>query len=236
MYAPQYRNKLSGLSQYDYRPETHAYFPVAHFDEVVQEGGWTFGRKDQGYVALWSWRPTSWRSGQPEVFQNGGLDFDLVATGGATNVWIVECGSQSEWASFEAFREAFLSPPNPNAPAEPRITVVGPLPDAGGDPFPDGFDVTYTSPSQGVVSFAWTGPLVVDGEEIPISGYKRFDNAYAQVEFDDTRYEVSDGEFSLLLDFETNTRETAAPNLRKDALARLASIWLPLVNKINGTP
>ena len=179
MYAPQYRNKLSGLSQYDYRPETHAYFPVAHFDEVVP--------------------------------------------GGATSVWIVECGSQSEWASFEAFREAFLSPPNPNAPAEPRITVVGPLPDAGGDPFPDGFDVTYTSPSQGVVSFAWTGPLVVDGEEIPISGYKRFDNAYAQVEFDDTRYEVSDGEFSLLLDFETNTRETAAPNL-------------PLVNKINGTP
>ena len=237
IYAPQYRAKLSGLSQYDYRAETHAYFPVAHFDEVVQEGGWTFGRKDEGYVALWSWRPTSWRSGQPEVFQNGGLDFDLVATGGATNVWIVECGSQSEWASFEAFREAFLKPPSPNDPAQPRITVVGPLPDADGDHFPDGFDVSYISPSQGAVTFGWTAPLVVDGEEIPLSGYKRFDNAYAQVEFDDTRYEVSDGKFSLLLDFATNSRETTAPpELRDEALARFADIWMRIVNKINGAP
>ena len=47
---------------------------------------------------------------------------------------------------------------------------------------------------------------------------------------------MSDGEISLLLDFETNTREAGAPNLRKDALARLASIWLPFVDKINGTP
>ena len=26
------------------------------FDEVVQQNGWTFGRRGNGYVALWSWR------------------------------------------------------------------------------------------------------------------------------------------------------------------------------------
>jgi hypothetical protein len=237
IYAPQYQAKLSGLDQFDYRQETHAYFPVAHFDEVVQEGGWTFGRKDGGYVALWSFRPTSWRSGQPEVFQNGGLDFDLVATGGATNVWIVECGSAAEWGDFAAFRAAFLHPPNPAAPAEPRVAATGPLPDAGGDGFVDGFDVAYVSPSQGLVTFGWTAPLVVDGEEIPLGGYKRFDNAYAQVEFDDTRYEVSDGEFSLLLDFATDTRETSAPpEVRDEALAIFADVWTRLAQKINGGP
>jgi len=123
IYAPQYTARLSGLTQFDYRQETHAYFPVAHFDEVAQEAGWTFGRKDDGYVALWSWRPTRWRGGQPEVFQNGGLDFDLVATGSATNVWIVECGSTAEWGDFASFRAAIL--------AAPPVVVDGPLADAG---------------------------------------------------------------------------------------------------------
>lgn len=234
IYAPQYRRPLPG---YDYRQETHAYFPVAHFDEVVQEGGWTFGRKDDGYVALWSFRPTSWRRGQPEVFQNGGLDFDLVATGGATNVWIVECGSAEEWGDFAAFRAAFLLPPNPAAPADPRVAVVGPLPDAGGDGLPDGFDVAYVSPSQGLVTFGWTAPLVVNGREVPLAGYDRFENPYVQVAFDDTRYEISDGEFSLLLDFASDTRQAAAPpGVRDDARSRLADVWAALLAELGGTP
>jgi hypothetical protein len=234
IYAPQYKQPLPG---YGYRQETHAYFPVAHFDEVVQEGGWTFGRKDDGYVALWSFRPTSWRGGQPEVFQNGGLDFDLVAEGGATNVWVVECGSAGEWGDFAAFRGAFLAPPDPMNPMAPRVGVVGPLPDAGGDGLPDGFDVAYVSPSQGLVTFGWTAPLVVDGQEVPLAGTKRFDNPYVQVEFDDTRYEVSDGEFSLLLDFDSDTREASAPpELRDEAQARFADVWAALVAALGGAP
>jgi hypothetical protein len=207
IYAPQYRPRLQGLTQFDYRAETHAYFPVAHFDEVVQEHGWTFGREGDAYVALYSFLPTAWRGNKPEVFQNGGLDFDLVAGGSASNVWIVELGSAEEWSDFAAFRAAFAPPPGP----DPRVAVSGPRPDAGGDGLADGYDVAYLSPSRGLVTFGWEAPLVVDGQEIPLVHDKRFDNRYAQVDFDATRYEISDGSYSLLLDFATDTREASAP-------------------------
>jgi len=71
IYAPQYPS-TPGLG-FGYRNETHAYFPHAHLDEVVQVGSWTFGRKDDAYVALYSWRETEWRGGQPDVFENADL-------------------------------------------------------------------------------------------------------------------------------------------------------------------
>lgn len=201
IYAPQFQSGTSfNLDPFRYRNETHAYFPHAHFDEVVQEGSWTFGRKDDGYVALFSHQPTAWRSGQPEVFQNAGLPFDLVADG-AQNVWIVECGSAAEWGSFEGFR---------NAVSDAPITIT-PVADQDADSFPDGFDVAYASPTHGMMTFGWHAPLTVEGVGVvPLADHPRFDNRYVQTDFDDRRYEVSDGDWSLLLDFDTGER-VAAP-------------------------
>ncbi len=201
LYAPQYAGFAPlGLV---YLEETHAYFPQAHFDEVVQEvvdgGNWTFGRKDATYVALFSLNPTVWREGRPEVFENGDLPFDLAAEGSAQNVWILEMGSKRESGSFEAFRAAI-------AAASVETTPVA---DQEGDGLPDGFDVVYDSPSQGLISFGWHAPLVVDGEEIALDDYPRFDNPFVQTSFDDTRYHVSDGEYHLLLDFALSERGTA---------------------------
>jgi hypothetical protein len=192
IYAPQYQ-ALPGLG-FGYRNETHAYFPHAHFDEVMQQGSWTFGRKGDAYVGLYSWRPTEWRGGQPEVFQNGGLDFDLVAPGGSRNVWITECGSLAEWPDgFEAFANALAS-----APVDVRTTV-------------EAFRVVYTSPTRGNLELGWDGPLQVDGVEHALSDYPRMDNPFTHVDFDDTRYEVSDGDYGLVLDFEQDLREASAP-------------------------
>jgi hypothetical protein len=200
IYAPQYAdNVLAGL--FRYRNETHAYFPTAHFDEWLQEGHWTFGRKGDAYVALFSHLPTAWRSTQPQLFENAGQPFDLVAAGSAQNVWIVELGSRSTWGSFANFV----------AVVSDSAVVVTPLGDAAGDGFTDGFDVAYGSPSLGTISFGWHAPLVVEGVEQPLSGYPRYDNPYARTEFDDTRYEISDGAFSLLLDFASAERVAAAP-------------------------
>lgn len=213
IYAPQYTpNPLVPLSL---RDETHAYFPHAHMDEVVQEGPWTFGRKDDGYVALYSWRPTFWRGGQPEVFQNAGLDFDLVAPGGATNVWIVQCGSADEWpGGFEEFREAIAA-----STVEVTPTAVA-------------FDVRFESPRPGrdlrELALGWEGPLLVDGAPHALEGYPRMDNPFVQVDFLDTRYEVSDGEYSLVLDFANDLREGSAPQLFPDRprLPRFLLEWL----------
>jgi hypothetical protein len=203
IYAPQY----TPVSSYgfDYRQETHAYFPWAHFDgDPVQEGQWTFGRKGNGYVALYSLLPTEWRSGQPEVFENGGLPFDLVAPGSPRNVWIVECGSAAEWGTFEAFR---------NAVGSASVTTT-PLGDEDGNGSPDGFDVEYDSPSLGVMTFGWHAPLTVAGREVPIADYPRFENPYVQTGFDERRYEISTERYRLLLDFETGER--VAEKLEKD--------------------
>jgi hypothetical protein len=201
IYAPQY---YSGtpllLDGFFYRQETHAYFPHAHFDEVVQTGPWTFGRKGSGYVALFSHLPTTWRDGQPDVFENAGQPFDLVAEGSAQNVWIVECGDQARWGSFATFQDAVASA---------EITVT-PIPDQDGDFFADGFDVSYASPSQGLVTFGWHAPLVVGGSEIELAGYPRYDNRYVQTPFDSRRYEVAAGGYTLLLDFDEDLR-VAAP-------------------------
>lgn len=219
IYAPQFQSgTLLGLAPFRYRNETHAYFPHAHFDEVVQEGSWTFGRKDDGYVALFSHQPTAWRSGQPEVFQNAGLPFDLVADG-AQNLWIVECGSAAEWGSFQAFRTAI---------SEASVTIT-PVADQDADSFPDGFDLSYVSPSRGLVTFGWHLPLTVEGVGVvPLTGYPRFDNRYVETDFDSRRYEVVDGEWSLLLDFETGERiaapEAAATAQALVALAALAGL------------
>ncbi|MCG8588737.1 MAG: hypothetical protein MJE66_05550 [Proteobacteria bacterium] len=207
LYAPQYVTRPA--VGFDFLDETHAYFPVAHFDEVIRAGHWTFGRKDDGYVALYSWRLPEWRRGQPEVFENAGQDFDLVAPGGATNVWIVELGSADDWpGGFADFRAA----------VEAAAVVVTPTAVA--------FEVAYDSPSQGTIEWAWEGPLVVNGTEHPISDYPRFDNRYLQVPFDDTRYHVRHDGFELLLDFDSDTREAAAPpDSAAGVRARFAAIW-----------
>lgn len=186
IYAPAYEPAFG----FDYRDETHAYFPVAHFDEVHREAGWAFGRKGDGYIALYSELPTQWRRGQPEVFQNAGLDFDLVAPGSATNAWIVECGNAEGWGSFDAFRDAVLA-------SEVEVDLGA-------------LTVRYASPSQGEVRFGWDGPLEVDGREVPLR-YPRYENRYIRSAFDDPRYEIEKLPFSLLLDFRRDVREARGP-------------------------
>jgi hypothetical protein len=199
IFAPQYA-PFTALG-FDYNSETHAYFPEAHFDEVVKGRHWTFGRKNDGYVALWCRTPVGWRLDQPEVYENAGLHFDLVAPFFLQNAWIMELGSASESGTFEEFMDAM------NAAS----IVATPVPDQDGDGFDDGFDVQYESPSQGSVTFGWHAPLVVNGVEVPLADYPRFDNPFVRTEFDDTRYEVSDGEYGLVLDFETNERRVKGP-------------------------
>ncbi len=72
---------------------THAFFPRDSFDEVVQDGHWTFGAKGDGYVALWSQGAVTWNEENSYELDAEGLE----------NVWVVELGSSDEWASFDEF-------------------------------------------------------------------------------------------------------------------------------------
>ena len=67
------------------------------------------------------------------------------------------------------------------------------------------------SPTQGAIALGWEGPLTVQGALVAIDDYPRMENPFTRVEFLDRRYEISDGEFGLLLDFELGVREATRP-------------------------
>jgi hypothetical protein len=201
LYAPQYPAPAGPpLDAFGFLPFTHAYFPTERFDEVREEGGWTFGRAGDGFVALWSWRPTQWRTHDPAVTFTNGLTepFDLVAPGGADNVWVVEVGDAATWTSFDDFVAAVAG----------AAVTVEPRP-AGTDGVPGGFDVVYDSPAEGELAFGWTGPLTVDGEEVALHGTARFDNPFVTAELGDTALAIEAGGATLDVDLASGERVTA---------------------------
>ncbi len=203
IYAPRWAAQTGMLDYFHYEPYTHAYVPQDHFDSVVQEGPWTFAKKGDGYVALYSWRPTRWLVYDPTRYATNGmvLPFDLLADGGADNVWLVECGRAADWGDFDAFRAAI-------AQASIVVTPRGP---AHADGTSDGFDVVYDSPTQGHVTFGSDGPFTVAGREVPLGNFPRFDNPFAQIPFDTQVIDIAHEGFSLSLDFEAANRIVSGP-------------------------
>ncbi|RIL08135.1 MAG: hypothetical protein DCC71_00635 [Proteobacteria bacterium] len=192
LYAPQYTvapGVFRPLTRYE--PYTHAYFPQDHFDEVVRDGHWTFGRFGDGYIALYSWRLAEFVDHGPNVATNGMLQpFDLVAPGGPDNVWIVELGSLSESGSFAAFQVAVRN-------AAVSVTpVTTDIPRGSRGPF---FEVRYESPSQGALEFSWTGPFLVDGAPVALTDYPRMDNPWTRIEHLDLDLTAQDPETGAAL-------------------------------------
>jgi hypothetical protein len=72
---------------------THAYFQQSGFDQVVQSGNWTIGKKGDSYLALYSQNPTTWSTAN---------DYELIADG-EENVWIVELGDATANGEFSQF-------------------------------------------------------------------------------------------------------------------------------------
>ncbi|MBI3784699.1 MAG: hypothetical protein HY270_15000 [Deltaproteobacteria bacterium] len=202
IYAPQYRMKNPApFDFFHYEPYTHAYFPQDHFDEVVQEGSWTFGRLRDGYIALYSYRPAQWVVYDSTVYATNGMikPFDLKADGGADNVWIVECGRAADWQSFERFRGAVAA----------ANIVISARPAQGGSS--GGYDVVYDSPSQGRVTFGWAAPLTVKGTEIAISDYPRHDSPWAQTPYNSPQASISAEGYSVQDDVEKPLRQVTGP-------------------------
>jgi len=52
------------------------------------------------------------------------------------------------------------------------------------------------------LAFGWEGPLTVDGDEQPITGFKHYDNPYCVAELPTTLMEIRRGGDLLRLNFE----------------------------------
>jgi hypothetical protein len=157
-------------------PYSHAYFPRAAFDETIERDRWVFGRKGEGYIGLYSQHPLRWLVDQ---YDEAHATIELRADA-STNGWIVEMGDEATWDSFANFVNALSG-----APVEMA-----------------GLDVSYGSPSVGLVHFGWHSPLQVDGDEVELHNYPRFNNPYCQADFASRHYTIRYGELTYTLDFD----------------------------------
>ncbi len=193
VYSPDYEPATDPLLGpiFGYLRETHAYFPQDHFDRVVQRDGWTIGQRGDGYIALWSMRPTVWRTYDPSVVATRGMTrpFDLVAEGSARNVWVVEVGRRADAGEFDEFVERVAAAPI-------AAEVAGRT-----------HRVSYASPSQGELVLTNRDGLLVDGVAQPLGDHPRLDSPWGQVCHLGTFLALDLDDRSLVVDFDTGARE-----------------------------
>ncbi len=177
--------------------QSHLYFPKGEMDEVVEEKGFLFGRKGNAYIAVTSLNDGYWEPKDAAMFRHvygekgqemfeKAKDYEYIVQGHA-NVWAVEMGSKKENGSFEAFRSAFE-----------EGALQG-----------DTHVFTYTSPSFGNMACGWGKELKINGEEVVIHGYPRYDLPFCQMPFDAMEMKAHCNGSSLYMHFERNeTSET----------------------------
>ncbi|GAB3624387.1 hypothetical protein GCM10027418_24710 [Mariniluteicoccus endophyticus] len=195
IYSPAYRGGTG--EDANFLPMTHAYFPTERFDEVRQHGHWVFGRKGDGYVALWSHRDAQFAEPGPNPAGLGSR-YDLVADGGPDNVWISEVGDRARWGSFDAFVDAHRAA---------RVEVAA-APPVGKDASP-GFSVRYESPTEKEMRFGTVDGFSVDGRVVDQHPAGRMANPYATVAEADPVWTVAGGDLRWRFDLATGRRGPA---------------------------
>ena len=166
------------LPEEDWMGFTHAYFPVDAFDEWQLSGGWAFGRKGEGYLAIRAASGT-------QLTQSGDQAYRELHSEGLHNVWLVQMGRAALDGSFQQF-----------------VQKVAALPLAFED-----LGVRYKTLRGQELVFGWEGPLQVDGAEQPLSGFKHYDNPYCQVDLPARQMDIYLGEDMMRLTFEKEVTE-----------------------------
>jgi hypothetical protein len=69
-----------------------------------------------------------------------------------------------------------------------------------------GLNVQYEAAGIGDVTFGWEGDFTVNGQNIALDDYPRFDNPYTHVDFDSLVYDIEFRGMSLHLDFDKGVR------------------------------
>jgi hypothetical protein len=164
---------LYALPADDWLGFTHAYFPTFAFDEHQLIDGWAFARVGSSYLALWS-SPGF----EPST---GGVDAhcELRAVGRQA-VWLCQMGGESTDGAFEDFQRRILAQP-------PQIHPL---------------TVAWTTPRGEHLRFGWEGPLQIDGEIQPITGFPHHESPYGQADFPAQSMEIRYGQDALRLNLE----------------------------------
>lgn len=144
--AAQYKGV--GIVIYDINPEhsvnyTHAYFPVASFDQFIQYGNWCFASKGSSFAAIYA------DNGLYLQYRGLNRDRELVSPG-YKNVWILRVSNKDEFENFDAFVDSML---------EMQLTISPQQ------------EVKLTDAVYGRVEASWEGSMAVNGEPIQYKGF-----------------------------------------------------------------
>jgi len=194
---------------------THAYFPVYEFDEYVIRDGWAFARKGGGPPPSGEDAPSGEGTssdgdtpsgkdtssskeppldeGRPaagylaltasqglRLIKRGPSAYRELRSYGQHNVWWCLMGRAAIDGSFEDFQERVLA-------LDVNFEELG---------------VQCTTWRGETLSFAWQGPLLVNGKEQPITGFKHYENPYCVADLAAELMEIRYGEYLLRLHFE----------------------------------
>jgi len=151
---------------------THAYFPVHAFDEHVIEGGWAFGRKGDGYLALTAAQGIDLVTRGPSAYRE-------LRSEGRRNIWVCHMGRAAEDGSFDDFRE--------------KVRAL--------DVQLEGLSAACQTLRGQRLSFAWEGPFLVDGQPQPLSGFRHYDGPFCTADLNAEQIDINYGGYTLRLDF-----------------------------------
>lgn len=152
----QWKDVLFGiynLPDDDWMGFTHAYFPTAGFDNYDIRENWAFARVGKGYLALTAARGL-------DFIRKGRNAFRELRSYGKQNIWVCQMGRATLDGSFDRFQQKVMSLPLDF----------------------NNLSVRYQSLRGDTLEFGWEGPLLLNGKEQPITGFKHYENPYCTVE------------------------------------------------------
>ena len=168
---------------------THAYFPTYEFDEYTFEENaqglrWAFACKGSGYLALAAAHGF-------ELLRRGLTAYRELRSYGRQNIWLCLMGRETTEGSFVEFQEAVLAlSVEMQADERPLNVEYPPL------------NARCTTLRGERLFFDWEGPLLVNGEVQPLSGYKHYDSPYCTAEVGAPEMDIHFGDYTMRLDFE----------------------------------
>jgi hypothetical protein len=163
---------IHNLPEDDWMGFVHAYFPVYAFDEYALRDGWAFARKGEGYLALAASRDL-------DLVTQGHSAYRELRSYGRHNVWLCHMGRAAQDGDFGAFQEKVVA-----------LDVAF-----------DGLSIHCNTLRGEALSFSWEGPLLCNEQELPLTGFKHYENPYCVAELPAVQLEVRSQDYLLRLDF-----------------------------------
>jgi hypothetical protein len=178
---------VHNLLENDWMGFTHAHFPVYAFDEHrVRDGAnghpWAFARKGRAYLALTAAQGV-------ELVRSGPGAYRELRSYGRANVWLCLMGRPDTDGSFLDFQK--------------KVRAL--------DIEFEGLAVRCMTHRGETLSFGWEEPLLVNGGEQALSGFKHYENPYCVAELPASQIEIRTDNYLMKLSFDMEGTDEHAP-------------------------